>query len=112
MVGMCNMTKVKSRKEHICDLCACSIDKGANYIRLKGKFDGDFFDNKYHPTCHNIISAYCKSEGVFEYDNDCIADWLRDRYCVNCQSHKNDTCEVHEFNCSLIKRYHEDEQKG
>lgn len=106
MLDFYNIKTPKARKEHKCDLCEGTIQKGETYCRFSGKYDGDMFDDKYHLVCREIINTYCEKTNNNEYHNDYIYDWLRDEYCLDCP-HYNEDCEECALSCSRIKKIFE-----
>lgn len=104
MLEFGNSTYPKARKDYRCDLCGHLIRKGESYHRWCGKYDGDMFDLKYHKTCQKIINAYCEAQGDDEYSEDCILDWLRDEYCLDCKLYEDDECEEFPISCPHIRK--------
>ena len=45
-----------ARKEHICELCGCKINKGQKYYRQTNVFDGRIYDWIEHEECGQIAS--------------------------------------------------------
>ena len=45
-----------ARKEHICELCGCKINKGQKYYRQTNIFDGRIYDWIEHEECREIAS--------------------------------------------------------
>ena len=45
-----------ARKEHLCDLCGCKINKGQKYYRQTNIYDGRIYDLIEHEECHQIAS--------------------------------------------------------
>ena len=107
MLDFYNSTKPKARKEYKCDLCGQIIHKGEVYHRYSGKYDGEFFDDKYHLTCQRIINAYCDEMNDREYDNDSIQEWLHDKYCYDCKDNEDEICDYMELSCPLIRKNYE-----
>lgn len=93
---------LSAKKIHKCSLCGGTINVGEKYNRFSGKYDGDMFDDKYHVACQNMIQSYCLDQNDTEYDNWSVADWLHDKYCVECEHYKNDTCSTSELRCQKI----------
>ena len=60
-------TTKKTRKEHICDCCGSTIEKGEELIRYAGVYCGDFFSSKLCPQCDKIIQIYCDTYGTNEW---------------------------------------------
>ena len=53
----CNFCSEKSRtarKQHLCDGCLQLIHKGEAYLKIAGKWDGDFATAKYHKECREL----------------------------------------------------------
>lgn len=46
-----------SRKHHICNMCGGTISPGAQYWRMAGKWEGDFFAGKAHTDCRDMWNA-------------------------------------------------------
>lgn len=109
MMEFYNSRIVTARKDHKCDLCNGLIRKNEKYHRYAGKYDGDFFDNKYHLTCQNIINAFCDDTGDNEYSEDYIADWLHDKYCTDCDDYESDSCNPNILLCPKIRSHYRKE---
>ena len=45
-----------ARKEHICELCRCKINKGQKYYRQTNVLDGCIYDWIEHEECREIAS--------------------------------------------------------
>ena len=45
-----------ARKEHICELCGCKINKGQKYYRQTNVYDGCIYDWIEHEECLEIAS--------------------------------------------------------
>ena len=56
-----------ARKEHICELCGCRINKGQKYYRQKNVYDGRIYDWIEHEECREIAS---KLDMYDEYNYD------------------------------------------
>lgn len=56
-----------ARKEHICELCGCKINKGQKYYRQTNVFDGRIYDWIEHEECREIAS---KLDMFGECDSD------------------------------------------
>lgn len=83
----------KARKEYVCDICAGKIALGEEYVRYSGKYDGDFFDWKYHADCQAVIDVYLRETGECEYDEEAINEWLDGEVCCNmCDIETRDDC--------------------
>lgn len=107
MLEFCNSTYPKARKKYKCDLCGQEIHKGETYHRWCGKYDGDMFDNKFHMTCQEIISAYCSAVNDNEYCEDEISEWLHDEYCLDCKCYEEDNCTFYPITCPKIRQHFE-----
>ena len=58
-----------ARKEHICELCGCKINKGQKYYRQTNVYDGCIYDWIEHEECREIASELdmfgeCDDEGL------------------------------------------------
>ena len=58
-----------ARKEHICELCGCKINKGQKYYRQTNVYDGRIYDWIEHEECLEIASKLdmydeCDDEGL------------------------------------------------
>ena len=58
-----------ARKEHICELCGCKINKGQKYYRQTNVYDGRIYDWIEHEECLEIASELdmydeCDDEGL------------------------------------------------
>ena len=104
----------KARKQHKCNLCLDAIREGSIYIRETGKYDGDFFDECFHPICENIVAVCCYEEGWDEWDRYAIIEWLRDRYCRDCIHHGpvQDDCEHSVLTCPFMREKWRKPPKG
>ena len=61
----CSEKMHTAKKPHTCDGCLSPIFAGEKYLRIAGKWDGDFCTAKYHPECreyegklHNLSGAF------------------------------------------------------
>jgi len=65
-------TKRKARKEHICNYCGLTIQKGEVYDRQVNKDGGDIYTFISHQSCTElgieIIDRYNVDDGLTEYD--------------------------------------------
>lgn len=103
----CTTTAIrKSRKEYVCDLCYAKIAIGEEYVRYSGKYDGEFFDWKYHVECHKVIDAYLRETGECEYDGEAISEWLNEAVCCNlCDIETRDDCFRSAMRCEMVLKY-------
>lgn len=80
-----------ARKEHICNLCGCKINKGQKYYRQTNLYDGCFYDWMEHEECSHIASEldmYNECDYYYEgLSTDCFKDIL-DEYIY--QEHYDD----------------------
>ena len=102
MLEFYTVRKSKSRKQRKCSLCGEIIDIGERYTRYSGKYDGDFFDEKYHISCYNLIDEYCNQSIDNEYDEDWVNDWIVDTVCADCSKRHDDTCTENPFRCQKV----------
>lgn len=94
--------EMKSRKQRKCSLCGEIIEVGERYARYSGKYEGEFFDEKYHIGCYNLIGEYCQHTGGNEYDDWCVSDWIAENVCADCPKHHDDTCTENSFRCQKV----------
>ncbi len=92
-----------ARKEHSCYLCGEKIEKGESYREHVGKFWGDFYSQKLHMDCHEMVEAYWSlnelqdDEGWDDvYVMEFVNQWLRE-----------DGYEVPELKRDAIKKWFE-----
>ena len=96
----------RSMKPRTCDLCGGKINVGERYTRYSGKYDGDFFDHKYHITCNAVIDEYCSRTQECEYDEESISEWLNDEVCCNlCNIDTRDDCFHSAMCCHKVLKY-------
>ena len=66
-----------ARKEHICELCGCKINKGQKYYRQTNIFDGRIYDWIEHEECREIASKLNMYDEC-DYDEGLSSDCFRD----------------------------------
>ena len=74
-----------ARKEHTCEACQQKIQVGEKYKYESGKFDGMFFDRRYHIDCYMTMQDFLSDypdDDTFTYDG--VSDWWQDKYCYQC----------------------------
>lgn len=61
----------KANKDHVCDVCDQSIQKGTFYQDLWGIYYGHWFENRYHRGCNNLLVMVHEKydESVLEGNN-------------------------------------------
>ena len=82
-----------ARKEHICELCGCKINKGQKYYRQTNVFDGCIYDWIEHEECLEIASKL-DMFGECDYDEGLSPDLYKeiiDNYIY--QEHYDDIAE-------------------
>ena len=80
----------KAKKNHECYLCHQQIAAGEAYIRNAGKYEGDFFDLKFHLPCENLVQKFVDGQCEEEFtDDDVIADISQ---CVCCDCEQENKC--------------------
>ena len=93
MVELINQTIRKARKEHVCDYCLGSINKGEEYIRqcCKNEYSG-IYTFKAHTKCQELVD-YLLEENYVEPDYldadefyTGIKEFLRDWICPKCEN--------------------------
>ncbi|MHB1153543.1 MAG: hypothetical protein ACYCWE_21030 [Eubacteriales bacterium] len=88
----------KARKEHKCEMCRLTIEKGERYSYLAGKFEGEFFERKLHIKCGDILQEALKAMREDEFDYYMITDWWTDNKCSICK-YRYPECDVNEKGC-------------
>ena len=111
MLEFSNNVYVKARKRHKCNLCHEIIEKGEIYNRYTGKYDGNFFDLKYHLTCMNFITTYGKDMEETEYDEESVYEYIEEKHCLGCQYYEKDCSEI-PFKCEIIKEKYKEKTKN
>lgn len=102
-----------ARKEHRCSLCNGTISIAEKYIRYAGRYDGIYFDDKYHVTCQAVINEYCGRNGEDTYDYEEISNWLDGEVCCNlCDIETRDECFYSAMTCPKVLKYLEIETGG
>ena len=66
-----------ARKEHICELCGCKINKGQKYYRQTNVFDGRIYDWIEHEECREIASELDMYDGC-DYDEGLTPDYFKE----------------------------------
>ena len=66
-----------ARKEHICELCSCKINKGQKYYRQTNIFDGRIYDWIEHEECREIASELDMYDGC-DYDEGLTPDYFKE----------------------------------
>lgn len=84
---------VKAKIKHTCSLCRNVIEIGEEYVVYKGKTSYGWFFDLYHPTCQKIIDEFLDDNGVDEYDEESIEEWLCDSRCHDCNKYDRDNRE-------------------
>ena len=82
-----------ARKEHICELCGCKINKGQKYYRQTNVYDGCIYDWIEHEECREIASELDMYDGC-DYDEGLTPDYFKeilDNYIY--QEHYDDIAE-------------------
>lgn len=81
-----------------------------------------FLDICQHLHCNAMAKEYCLKEGEDEYYSDCVADYLNDHYCLECERYcanapeddgqeKWEECDFSVFECpKLIKQFSDEEE--
>ena len=95
MFDFYNESRPVARKDHWCELCRSVIPKGTKYKYEAGKYDGDFFERRYHFDCEKIRDIYIQGSDDNEFQYDWILDWWRDNYCECCVHYdENRDCDL------------------
>ena len=85
MADLYSEKKVKTRKEHRCDLCGRKIPKGFTAVYKKGKkFMGDFFSVYHCNTCAELGKYFYEFVTDWEgyYSSEDLADSMQDFECT------------------------------
>ena len=80
-----------ARKEHLCELCGCKINKGQKYHRQTNVYDGRVYDWIEHEECCQIVSEL-DMYSTCDYDEGLSSDYFKDilnEYTY--QNHYNDS---------------------
>ena len=85
MADLYSEKKVKTRKEHRCDLCGRKIPKGFTAVYKKGKkFMGDFFSVYHCNTCAELGKYFYEFVTDWEgyYSSEDLADSMQYFECT------------------------------
>lgn len=106
MLEFYSQTERKARKEHRCSVCQGTISIAEKYIHYVGRYDGIFFDDKYHLTCQAVINEYCGRNGVDVYDSEDLNNWIDAEVCCNlCDIETRDACFGSGMRCPKVLQY-------
>ena len=96
-----------ARKEHLCGLCGCKINKGQKYNRQTNIYDGYIYDWIEHEECCQIASELDMYDEC-DYDeglsSDCFKEILDDYIH---QEHYNDFADDIAEDWQSLTRYEE-----
>lgn len=96
-----------ARKDHICELCGCKINKGQKYYRQTNIFDGRIYDWIEHEECREIASELVVYDEC-DYDEGLTPDLFKeilDNYIH--QEHYNDFANDTAEDWQNLTRYEE-----
>ena len=96
-----------ARKEHICELCGCKINKGQKYYRQTNIYDGCIYDWIEHEECSQIASELDMYGECYDDEGltaDRFGDTL-DEYIY--QEHYNDITDDTAEDWQNLTRYEE-----
>lgn len=62
-----SVTTHTARKPHRCAYCRSTIPEGATYLKLAGRWRGDFYTGKGHQDCRALWSALFDDWGDWEF---------------------------------------------
>ena len=105
MVEVITDEKRKARKEHTCDYCRGTINKGEEYNYARLKYNSDIYDWKSHEKCQFIaqeLTTYIDpAEGITEDDfHEGCSDFCMTFVCPGCIHHdENEGCDQDEAYC-------------
>ena len=95
-----------ARKEYICNLCGCKINKGQRYYRQTNLYEGCIYDWMEHEECSHIASEldmYDECDYYYEgLSADCFKDIL-DEYIY--QEHYDDYADDISEDWKRLTRY-------
>lgn len=69
-----------ARTHHRCGLCWRFIEPGESYWRQAGLDRGAAWTNKTCEHCERVVWAYGRSGGEYEWEPECVVEWLEDEY--------------------------------
>lgn len=101
MMDFYNSTFNKARKEHICECCGRTIEKGQHYFRQRGKFYGEFFDRCICIVCESVMNDFC-SEVDNEFSYDQLYDHVQCACCDYCGLREDDCPYEDRMNCPKV----------
>lgn len=107
MMEFYNRSLPEARKTHTCEFCGKEIQSGEKYSYETGKYEGEFFVRKLCLICEQMLSDFIYESDDNEFDWWEITDWLRDKYCVDCQnSDENGDCydDLFPENCERVRK--------
>ena len=103
---------VKARKNHVCDLCGCVIQKGETYEHQVNMQDGRVYDFRAHLHCQELSSAIWNyvdpDEGMtLDYFQDAVQTLAYTFFCpFHCDKWDKELGYCDDFDCdSCIKRF-------
>lgn len=99
MSNFVNMRERLARKEHVCSLCKEPIAQREKYYNYAGRYDGKFFEEKYHLVCLRVVLAYCAQTYDDLYSDDEVYEWARETACKPCERY--DSCFASCFRCEI-----------
>lgn len=76
-----------ARKEHKCDLCGVTIQKGEKYHDKAGN-DPDMWGSKECDKCQSVLDDFCSSDYYDRSEGYCaewVQEWWRDYKCPDCK---------------------------
>lgn len=74
--------KIKAIKNHTCDFCFETIEKGTHYLRSVHKLDGQIYDFKCHEDCEYIANKMNMYDDLYDegLTGDVFQDIINDEY--------------------------------
>lgn len=96
-----------ARKEHLCELCGCKINKGQKYHRQTNVYDGRVYDWIEHEECCQIVSELDMCSEC-DCDEGLSSDYFKDilnEYIY--QKHYNDSADDIAEDWQSLTRYEE-----
>ena len=84
-------SKQIARKEHKCNLCGRTINKGEEYVKvIKKCYMEELFTSELHLTCHDLFNRYTETLDLDDYfDEDEVIDSIHEKVCCDCLHQKD-----------------------
>lgn len=106
-------SKYKARKQHKCDWCRRTIEKGDTYIKAFGVWQGNLQNRKDCNECHNLINAMSHDKDYRDYvyndgfDDETLMEFHQEKICPLCTHYENCNGMDLYVRCSKVEVTHE-----